>query len=49
MGCDSSVREDKSLINQPYLKLNSKYKIPQYGLGVYQIQGDESKEKALTY
>jgi diketogulonate reductase-like aldo/keto reductase len=46
MGCDSSVREDKSLINQPYLKLNSKYKIPQYGLGVYQIQGDESKEKA---
>ena len=39
MGCDSSVRENKSLPNQPYLELNSKYKIPQYGFGVYQIQG----------
>ena len=46
MGCDSSVREDKSLPNQPYLQLNSKYKIPQYGFGVYQIQGDEATEKA---
>ena len=26
--------------------MNSKYKIPQYGLGVYQIQGDEATEKA---
>ena len=32
--------------NQPYLTLNSKYKIPQYGLGVYQIEGDEATEKA---
>ena len=32
--------------NQPYLTLNSKYKIPQYGLGVYQIVGDEATEKA---
>ena len=46
MGCDSSVRENKSLPNQPYLELNSKYKIPQYGFGVYQIQGDEATEKA---
>jgi len=35
-----------SLANQTYLTLNSKYKIPQYGLGVYQIQGDEATEKA---
>ena len=32
--------------SQPYLLLNSKYKIPQYGLGVYQIEGDEATEKA---
>lgn len=32
--------------NQPYLTLNSKFRIPQYGLGVYQIQGDEATEKA---
>jgi diketogulonate reductase-like aldo/keto reductase len=32
--------------SQPYLLLNSKYKIPQYGLGVYQIKGDEATEKA---
>ena len=32
--------------NQPYLLLNSKYKIPQTGLGVYQIEGDEETEKA---
>ena len=35
-----------SLANQTYLTMNSKYKIPQYGLGVYQIQGDEATEKA---
>ena len=46
MGCDSNIREDKSLPNQPFLQLNSKYKIPQYGFGVYQIQGDEATEKA---
>lgn len=46
MGCDSNIREDKSLPNQPYLQLNSKYKITQYGFGVYQIQGDEATEKA---
>ena len=32
--------------NQPYLTLNSKFKIPQFGLGVYQIEGDEATEKA---
>ena len=32
--------------NQTYLTLNSKYKIPQIGLGVYQIQGDEETQKA---
>ena len=32
--------------NQTYLTLNSKYKIPQFGLGVYQIPGDEETEKA---
>ena len=32
--------------NQTYLTLNSKYKIPQFGLGVYQIPGDEATEKA---
>jgi diketogulonate reductase-like aldo/keto reductase len=48
MGCDSSqnIKEDSSLSNQPYLTLNSKHKIPQYGLGVYQIEGDEATEKA---
>lgn len=48
MGCGSSpnVRENSSLSNQPFLTLNSKYKIPQYGLGVYQIEGDEATEKA---
>ena len=46
MGCDSNIREDKSLPYQPFLQLNSKYKIPQYGFGVYQIQGDEATEKA---
>ena len=42
MGCDSN----KVLPNQPYLKLNSGYKIPQYGFGVYEIKGDEETEKA---
>ena len=42
MGCTSSP----SVSNQPYLKLNSNYKIPQYGLGVYQIEGNEATEKA---
>ncbi len=47
MGCDSSnVRETSILKNQPYLELNSKYKIPQYGFGVYEIKGDEATEKA---
>ena len=48
MGCDSSlnIKEGSLLSNQPYLTLNSKYKIPQYGLGVYQIEGDEATEKA---
>ena len=32
--------------NQPYLTMNSNHKIPQYGLGVYQITGDEATEKA---
>ena len=32
--------------NQTYLTMNSKYKIPQFGLGVYQIKGDEATEKA---
>ena len=31
--------------NKPYLTLNSIYKIPQFGLGVYQIQRDEATEK----
>ena len=45
MGCSSSNVET-SKTNQPYLKLNSGYKIPQYGLGVYQIEGNEATEKA---
>jgi diketogulonate reductase-like aldo/keto reductase len=32
--------------NQTFLKLNSNFFIPQFGLGVYQIQGDEETEKA---
>ena len=32
--------------NQPYLTLNSNYMIPQFGLGVFQINGDEATEKA---
>ena len=35
-----------SLSIQTYLTMNSKYKIPQYGFGVYQMQGDEATEKA---
>ena len=48
MGCEDSpnVGEKSSLSNQPFLTLNSNYKIPQYGLGVYQIEGDEATEKA---
>ena len=47
MGCNSSnVETSKTKTNQPYLKLNSGYKIPQYGLGVYQIEGNEATEKA---
>ena len=49
MGCTSSpnvVGSSSNLSNQPYLTLNSNYKIPQYGLGVYQIEGDEATEKA---
>ena len=32
--------------NQTFLKLNSNFFIPQFGLGVYQIPGDEETEKA---
>ena len=46
MGCDSAIKENKSLASQPFLELNSKYKIPQYGFGVYEIKGDEETEKA---
>ena len=47
MNSNSSNREtSKEKTNQPYLKLNSGYKIPQYGLGVYQIEGNEATEKA---
>ena len=46
MGCDSAIKENKSLASQPLLELNSKYKIPQYGFGVYEIKGDEETEKA---
>jgi diketogulonate reductase-like aldo/keto reductase len=46
MGCASNISENKALPNQPYLKLNSGYKIPQYGFGVYEIKGDEETEKA---
>ena len=47
MGCNSSnVETSKTKSNQPYLKLNSGYKIPQYGLGVFQIEGNEATEKA---
>ena len=42
MGCDSTPNTS----GQPYLTLNSKYKIPQYGLGVYEIPGDEKTKEA---
>ena len=42
----SNTETSKEKTNQPYLKLNSGYKIPQYGLGVYQIEGNEATEKA---
>ena len=32
--------------NQTYINLNSNFIIPQFGLGVYQIEGDEATEKA---
>jgi diketogulonate reductase-like aldo/keto reductase len=47
MGCETTkTNEPSELKNQPYLELNSKYKIPQYGFGVYEIKGDEATEKA---
>ena len=47
MGCETTkTNESSELKNQPYLELNSKYKIPQYGFGVYEIKGDEATEKA---
>ena len=47
MDCETTkVKKSNELKNQPYLELNSKYKIPQYGLGVYDIKGDEATEKA---
>ena len=46
MGCNSDIWENNILPNQPYLELNSKYKIPQYGFGVYEIKGDDDTEKA---
>ena len=33
----TKAKESSELKNQPYLELNSKYKIPQYGFGIYQI------------
>lgn len=44
MGCSNSP--NVGLSDQPYLRMNSGLKIPQYGLGVYQIEGDEATEKA---
>ena len=47
MGCSTTkTNESNEIKNQPYLELNSKYKIPQYGFGVYEIKGDEATEKA---
>ena len=40
------AKKNNAMPNQPYLELNSKHKIPQYGLGVYQIKGDDAAEKA---
>ena len=50
MGCNcpsflennEMVNESLKMPNQPYLTLNSNYKIPQYGLGVFQIEGNEA-------
>ena len=46
MGCNTSTDETSKMPNQPYLTLNSNYKIPQYWLGVFHIEGDEATEKA---
>ena len=46
MGCNSNVREEKHITKMPFLELNSKFKIPQFGFGVYEIKGDEATEKA---
>ena len=47
MGCATTkTKESSEIKNQPYLELNSKYKIPQYGFGVYEIKGDEATKKA---
>jgi diketogulonate reductase-like aldo/keto reductase len=43
---ETKIGESNNLSNQPYLELNSKHKIPQYGFGVYEIKGDEATEKA---
>ena len=45
MGCNSNVREEKHITKMPFLELNSKFKIPQFGFGVYEIKGDEATEK----
>ena len=40
------MKKNNAMSNQPYLELNSKHKIPQYGVGVYEIKGDDATEKA---
>ena len=48
MGCDSGIKENKALASQPYLELNSKFKIPQYGF-VYTKSKATKKPKKHAY
>lgn len=36
------------MAEQTYVKLSNGVKIPQFGLGVYMIQGDDATEKAVS-
>ena len=49
MGCDSSqnIKEGSPLLSCPKIKLYNGNEIPQLGLGVYQIKGDELTEKCV--
>lgn len=43
-----SIKMEESKMTQTYVTLNNGAKIPQFGLGVYMINGDDATKKAVT-